>query len=104
MSNLEKEVASFYATTEVCLRCVAKEPLRGLHVIQSHVQNSAPCLVRERVRLDSLLEDVTVCNYDVQSCYDTLSTMNRIGPEKLESIRTQLRRATSAARKLRQKE
>ena len=39
---------------------MVKEPLTGLRVVQDHVQNSTPTLVRERVKLENTVDQVTV--------------------------------------------
>mmetsp|Transcript_20271 Transcript_20271/g.36156 ORF Transcript_20271/g.36156 Transcript_20271/m.36156 type:complete len:118 (-) Transcript_20271:135-488(-) len=97
--NMTKEVRTFHTGLEVGLRCLVREPLLGLSMVEDHVQNSSPAIVRQRVKLEGVIESMQGASYAVTSCVDTVQVMKAVGPQKLEGIREQLARASSAARR-----
>mmetsp|Transcript_27270 Transcript_27270/g.68538 ORF Transcript_27270/g.68538 Transcript_27270/m.68538 type:complete len:87 (-) Transcript_27270:285-545(-) len=57
---MEKEVHAFHANLEVGLRCMVREPLLGLSMVEDHVQKSSPVLVRQRMKVESAGETIQV--------------------------------------------
>jgi len=90
-----------YAGMELGLRSMVKEPLTGLRAIQDHVQHSTPKLVRERVNLENTAEAIMNTQHTIDGCRETVATLKRAGPPRLERIKLQLRRASAAAKKCR---